>query len=272
MINRNKTDKSSFNSLSTWLGGRFTMISLAIMLSILNVFSQKLNVAAAANLRYVLEYIKTAYIKQNPNAKVNLTFGSSGTLVQQITNGATFDFFMAADDEFPLKLKAKGLTTGAINVYAYGKLALYSTTFAVDKNGLDVLKNPGVKKIAIANPETAPYGERSVKLLKSLKLYDDLKSKIVIAENISAAAQYAFTGNTELGFVALSLALAPEMVGKGNYYIIPQNLYKPIAQTCVLIKKSTLNSEAAKFQRFVLSPANKEIWEKYGYTQPIAKP
>lgn len=263
MINRIKIDKSSFNSP---LGARGLFITLAILLSVLNASAQKVNVAAAANLRYVLEEIKTAYVKQNPKAKVTLTFGSSGTLVQQISNGANFDFFMAADDEFPLKLKEKGLTTGSINVYAYGKLALYSTTLPVDKTGLEVLKNSGVKKIAIANPETAPYGERSVELLKSLKLYDDLKSKIVIAENISAAAQYAFTGNTELGFVALSLALAPEMNGKGSYYIVPQKLYKPIAQACVLIKKSTVNTEAAKFRRFVLSPVNKAIWEKYGYT------
>jgi len=263
MTNRIKIDKSSFSSP---LGVRGLFISLAILLSAISVSAQKVNVAAAANLRYVLEEIKIAYVKQNPKAKVNLTFGSSGTLVQQITNGANFDFFMAADDEFPLKLKAKGLTTGTINVYAYGKLALYSTTLSVDKIGLDVLKNSSVKKIAIANPETAPYGERSVELLKSLKLYDDLKSKIVIAENISAAAQYAFTGNTELGFVALSLALAPEMDGKGSYYIIPQKLYEPIAQACVLIKKSMVNTEAAKFRKFVLSPTNKAIWEKYGYT------
>ncbi len=247
------------------------ILSLAILLSAISVSAQKVNVAAAANLRYVLEEIKTAYVTKYPKAKVNLTFGSSGTLVQQISNGANFDFFMAADDEFPVKLKSKGLATGPINVYAYGKLALYSTTLPVDKNGLDVFKNTSVKKIAIANPETAPYGERSIELLKSLKLYDGLKSKIVIAENISAAAQYAFTGNTELGFVALSLALAPEMDGKGNYYIIPQKLYKPIAQACVLIKKSTVNTEAAKFRKFVLSPTNKAIWEKYGYDLPETK-
>lgn len=247
------------------------ILSLAILLSAISVSAQKVNVAAAANLRYVLEEIKTAYVTKYPKAKVNLTFGSSGTLVQQISNGANFDFFMAADDEFPVKLKSKGLATGPINVYAYGKLALYSTTLPVDKNGLDVFKNTSVKKIAIANPETAPYGERSIELLKSLKLYDDLKSKIVIAENISAAAQYAFTGNTELGFVALSLALAPEMDGKGNYYIIPQKLYKPIAQACVLIKKSSVNIEATKFRKFVLSPTNKAIWEKYGYDLPAIK-
>jgi len=247
------------------------ILSLALALVVMSATAQKVNVAAAANLRYVLEEIKTAYVRKNPKAKVNLTFGASGGLVQQISNGASFDFFMAADDEFPVKLKAKGLTTGAISVYAYGKLVLYSTTLPVDKKGLDILKDPAVKKIAVANPATAPYGERSVALLNTLKLYDSLKEKVVIAENITAAAQYAFTGNTELGFVALSLALAPEMTGKGNYYIIPQNMYQPIAQACVLIKRPSVNTEAAKFQKFVLSAETKAIWDKYGYTTPVKK-
>lgn len=244
------------------------IISLAISLATLSLSAQKVNIAAAANLRYVLEEIKTAYVKQNPKAKVTLTFGASGMLVQQIINGASFDFFMAADNEFPLKLKDKGLTTGAMSTYAFGKLAIYSTTLEVDKQGLNVLKDPAVKKIAIANPETAPYGERSVELLKNRKLYESLKSKIVLGENISQAAQYAFTGNAEVGFIALSLALAPEMAGKGSYYIVPQSEYKPIEQACILIKTPVLNTEASKFKKFILSPATKAIWEKFGYSVP----
>jgi len=242
------------------------IISFAILVATLSLSAQKVNVAAAANLRYVLEEIKTAYVKQHPKAKVNLTFGASGMLVQQIQNGASFDFFMAADNEFPLKLKEKGLTTGSMTTYAFGKLAIYSTTLDVDKLGLGVLKDPTIKKIAIANPETAPYGDRSVELLKSLKLYDGLKSKIVLGENISQTAQFAFTGNAEIGFIALSLALAPEMAGKGNYYIIPKNLYKPIEQACILIKTQVLNTEASRFRKFVLSPETKGIWEKFGYS------
>ncbi|ADQ79565.1 molybdenum ABC transporter, periplasmic molybdate-binding protein [Paludibacter propionicigenes WB4] len=241
------------------------IISLAILLATITVSAQKVNVAAAANLRYVLEEIKTAYLKQNPKAKVNLTFGASGTLVQQIQNGASFDFFMAADNEFPLKLKEKGLTTEPMSTYAFGKLAIYSTTLDVSKQGLDVLKSSAIKKIAIANPETAPYGERAVQLLKSQKLYESLKSKIVLGENISQTAQFAFTGNAEIGFVALSLALAPDMAGKGDYYIVPQSMYQPIEQACILIKTQVLNTEAAKFKKFVLSPNSKAIWEKWGY-------
>lgn len=245
------------------------ILAFALLLIFVVAQAQKVNVAAAANLRYVLEEIMTAYVKQNPKAKVNITFGSSGTLVQQILNGASFDFFMAADNEFPVKLKEKGVTTGAMSTYAFGKLAIYSTTIDVAHKGLDALKESSVNKIAIANPETAPYGNRSVELLKKQGLYDLLKSKIVIGENISQAAQFAFTGNAEIGFVALSLALAPEMAGKGNYYIIPQKMYAPVEQACILIKTPVLNTEAAKFKKFVLSPQTKAIWEKYGYSVPL---
>lgn len=244
------------------------LLSITLLICVIAISAQKVNVAAAANLRYVMEEIKAAYLKQNPKSKVNITFGSSGTLVQQISNGASFDFFMAADNEFPLKLKDKGLTVGSMQVYAYGRLALYSTSIDVERTGLSALKSASVKKIAVANPLTAPYGERSMELLKSQGLYDDLKDKIVIADNISAAAQYAFTSNTELGFIAYSFALAPDMAGKGYCYIIPQKMYKPIEQACILIKTSTVNTETAKFKKFVLSDALKPIWEKYGYGVP----
>lgn len=230
--------------------------------------AQKVNVAAAANLRYVLEEIKTVYLKAHPGSVVNLTFGSSGTLVQQISNGAVFDFFMSADNVFPQKLKEKGLTVGPMTTYAFGKLALYSTSLKVEKLGLDVLKDASVTKIALANPETAPYGERSMALLKAMGLYEQLQSKLVVAENIAAAAQFAFTGNAEIGFIAYSLALAPEMSGKGSCYVVPASRYKPIEQSCILIKRSVLNTEAVRFRRFVLSAEVKPLWEKYGYSLP----
>ncbi len=247
---------------------RKLVYTLLFALIVGSTMAQRVNVAAAANLRYVLEEIKTAYLKSYPKSIINLTFGSSGTLVQQISNGAAFDFFMAADNEFPLKLKDKGLTTGSMTTYAFGKLALYSTTFDVNTLGLDVLKDASVKRIAVANPETAPYGERSLALIKSLGLQEALKPKLVVAENISAAGQYAFTGNVDVGFIALSLALAPDMAGKGSYYVVPKKRYKPIEQSCILIKRSVLNTEAIRFRTFVLSKAVQPLWEKFGYSLP----
>ena len=145
---------------------------------------KSVKVAAAANLRDVFMEIKEAYEKENPGVKIDVTFGSSGNFVQQILNGASFDFFMAADKSFPLKLQNKEATYGKVSTYIYGKLAVWSNTIDV-KKGLDVLKTNAVKRISVANPETAPYGERAIELLKKQNIYDEVKAKIIEVKNLS---------------------------------------------------------------------------------------
>ena len=239
-----------------------------LALSLHTAFAQKINVAAAANLRYVLEAIKASYVKKYPGTVLNITFGSSGTLVQQIANGASFDLFLSADTEFPQKLKEKGLTVGPLVTYAYGKLALYSTTIDVSKLGTAALNDPSVRKIALANPETAPYGERSVEWMKRMGLYDKLKGRFVLAENISQAAQFAYSGNAEIGFVALSLTLGPEMADKGYCYVVPEDQYAPIEQSAVLVRSSVFNTQAARFRNYLLSAEVRPLWLRYGYNVP----
>lgn len=242
---------------------RITFLLIAALAIQLTASAQKVRVAAAANLRYVLEEIKKQYEKEHPRTKVEITFGASGTLTQQIQNGAAFDFFMAADKDFPQKLKEKGATVGPIQTYAYGKLVMWSSETDLSK-GLNAVLSPNVKKIAIANPVGAPYGEAAVDVLKKYGLYDKVAGKIVWGENISQAAQFAFTGNAEIGFIALSLALAPDMKGKGKYYAVP---CPPIEQACVLIKGWERNGEAARFMKYVLSPKCNPLWEEYGYSK-----
>ncbi|MDR2859501.1 MAG: molybdate ABC transporter substrate-binding protein [Mediterranea sp.] len=241
-------------------------IILLILLSIIlrGGYAQTVRVAAAANLRYVLEEIKKQYEVKNPASSINITFGSSGTLTQQILNGAAFDLFMAADTDFPKKVADGGFSAGEVTTYIYGKLALWSLTIDV-ADGLQTLELPQVKKIAIANPKGAPYGESAVELLKKQGLYDKISSKIVWGDNISQAAQFAFSGNAELGFIALSLALAPDMLDKGKYYVIPQEICPPLEQACVLIKGSEKNKEASKFLTYILSEKCDPLWTKYGY-------
>lgn len=242
---------------------RITLVLLSIVL-VSTMNAQKVRVAAAANLRYVLEDIKKQYEREHPKTKVDITFGASGTLTQQILNGAAFDFFMAADMEFPATLKAKGSAIGSVVTYAYGKVAMWSKETNLSK-GLNTVLAPDVKKVAIANPATAPYGENAVNTLKKQGLYDKIAGKIVVGENISQAAQFAFTGNAEIGFIALSLALAPEMKGKGYVYELPSDLCPPIAQGCILVKGWERNGEAARFMKYVLSPKCDPIWKSYGY-------
>lgn len=231
----------------------------------LSVQAQTVKVAAAANLRFVFEEIKASYIKANPMADITANFGSSGALFQQILNGAEFDIFMAADNVFPAKLKDQGAASGEIKTYALGKLVLWSNTIDLSK-GLGVLTDPSVKRIAIAKPDLAPYGDRAVECLKSAGLFDKVKDKIIYADNISQTAQFAQTGNAEVGFLAMSLTLAPEM--KGSVYVIDPKSYKPIEQAMVLLKVLKANHEAAKFMKFILSDSSKPIFEKYGYIVP----
>ncbi|HEX7585845.1 MAG TPA: molybdate ABC transporter substrate-binding protein [Prolixibacteraceae bacterium] len=231
----------------------------------LSAQAQTVKVAAAANLRFVFEEIKASYIKANPMADITANFGSSGALFQQILNGAEFDIFMAADNVFPAKLKDQGAASGEIKTYALGKLVLWSNTIDLSK-GLGVLTDPSVKRIAIAKPDLAPYGDRAVECLKSAGLFDKVKDKIIYADNISQTAQFAQTGNAEVGFLAMSLTLAPEM--KGSVYVIDPKSYKPIEQAMVLLKVLKANHEAAKFMKFILSDSSKPIFEKYGYIVP----
>jgi len=239
-----------------------TIIALFVALA---THAQTVKVAAAANLRFSFDEIKASYVIDNPKASVTVNFGSSGALLQQILNGAEFDIFMAADNSFPAKLKDQGAASGEIKTYALGKLVLWSNTVDVSK-GLEMLTDPSVKRIAIAKPELAPYGDRAMEVLKSTGLYDKVKDKIIYADNISQTAQFAQTGNAEVGFLALSLTMTPEM--KGSVYVIDPKLYKPVEQAMVLVKSWKVNPEAAKFMKFVLSEKCKPIFEKNGYIVP----
>ena len=227
--------------------------------------AQTVKVATAANLRAVFDEIESAYERVNPKTNVSANFGSSGTLLQQILNGAEFDVFMAADNSFPVKLKDQGAASGEMIVYALGKLVLWSNTLDVSK-GLQILTDPSVKRIAVAKPELAPYGDRAIECLKSAGLFDKVKDKIIYADNISQAAQFAQTGNAEVGFLPLSLTMTPEM--KGSVYVIDPKWYKSAEQAMILVKGGKTNPEATKFMKFVLSAECKPIFEKYGYIVP----
>jgi molybdate transport system substrate-binding protein len=240
------------------------IFSLLMVVSI-GIQAQTVKVAAAANLRAVFDDIESAYERTNPKTNVSANFGSSGTLLQQILNGAEFDVFMAADNTFPVKLKDQGAASGEMKVYALGKLVLWSNRLDVSK-GLEILTDPSVKRIAVAKPELAPYGDRAIACLKQAGLYDKVKDKISYADNISQTAQFAQTGNAEVAFLALSLTMTPDM--KGSVYVIDPKLYKPVEQAMILVKGWKVNPEAAEFMKFVLGADCKPIFEKYGYIVP----
>jgi len=240
-------------------------IILLLTLSGISMQAQTVKVAAAANLRFVFEEIKDNYMKLNPKAEIVANFGSTGALYQQIVNGADFNVFMAADDVVPAKLKSQGLVSGEVKTYAFGKLVLWSNTIDVSK-GLELLTDPSVKRIAIAKPDLAPYGDRAIECLNSTGLFEKVKDKIIYADNISQTAQFAQTGNAEVGFLAYSLTLTPEM--KGSVFLIDPKNYKPVAQAMAVVKGWKASPEAVKFMKYILSPECKPIFEKFGYIVP----
>lgn len=218
-------------------------------------------IAAAANLRYSLGEIEKIYEAKYKGVDLQINYGASGTFYQQILNGASYDLFLSADDLFPQKLiDAKIATTESV-VYACGKLALYGLQGDIAELGLKILEEASTKRISVANPRTAPYGARSVDILRSLGLWGSVEGKIVYGDSISQAAQFAMSGNCEVGFVALSLLLNPEVELKGSYFVIPEDSYEPIAQAGVVLK----SGEATKFFEFILSDECREVWDKYGY-------
>lgn len=244
---------------------RKRIISITLCLAcLISANAQKVKIAAAANLRYVLESIKKNYEAEHEGVELEITFGSSGTLTQQIANGAPFDLFMAADVDFPKKVKELGFAAGEVKTYIYGKVAMWSLSIDVTQ-GIKTTLLPTVKKIAIADPKKAPYGRNTIATLKNTNLYDAIASRIVWGENISQAAQFAFSGNAEIGFIALSLALAPDMRGKGTYYILPTTICPPIEQAYVLLKNGADNKWAKDFMDYIVSPTCDRLWTEFGY-------
>lgn len=248
------------------------MVLLAVFLPASRTRAQTVKVAAAADLKFAMADLEAQFEKQG-GAKLEVTYGSSGNFLTQIQNGAPFDLFFSADSEYPKKLEADGWAEpGTLRPYALGHIVIWAPAdSAVDvvSGGWKALLDEHVKKIAVANPEHAPYGQAAVAALKSAGIYDQVKDKLVYGENISQTAQFVQSGNAQAGIVALSLAVSPAM-NSGKRWEIPGNTYPPIAQAVVLLKASKNKDAARKFLDFVSSPAGREILRRFGFTVPRA--
>jgi len=226
-------------------------------------------VAAAADLSTALQEIADNYGKTT-GVKVKLSFGASGALTQQIQNGAPFDLFFSADMDYPRQLIMANAADGAtLYEYAIGKLVLWvpaDSPLDVEHKGINLLLDPTVKKISIANPQHAPYGRAAVSVLKHYALYDQVADRLVLGENISQAAQFVESGNAQAGFVALAHASAPGMKGKGKYWVVPAEAYPELAQGVVVLSGSQHKHEAAAFLEYVKQSGG--VLRKYGFTLP----
>lgn len=233
--------------------------------------SREITVAAAADLSTALQEVAGNF-EHKTGVKVKLSFGASGALTQQIQNGAPFDLFFSADMDYPRQLISAGeADVATLYQYAVGKLVLWvpvDSPLDVEHKGMDVLLDPAVKKIAIANPQHAPYGRAAVAALKHFGLYDRISDRLVLGENISQAAQFAESGNAQVGFVALAHAAAPAMKGKGKYWEVPADAYPALAQGVVVVMRSQHKKEAAEFEEYVKTKEATDVLRKFGFTVP----
>jgi molybdate transport system substrate-binding protein len=232
--------------------------------------AEEITIAAASNLNFAFREIATEYEKASGN-QVRLTFGSSGNFYAQIQNGAPFDLFFSADLEYPQKLEEAGLTVpGSLYQYAIGRIVLWTgheSRIDVTK-GIEALREPTVKKVAIANPKHAPYGRAAVAAMEHFKVYDQVKDKLVLGENISQAAQFIESGACEIGIIALSLAVTPAMTSKGTYWEIPAEAHQPLEQGVVILKSSKQQESAKQFIAYIKGVHGQEIMRRNGFTQP----
>jgi molybdate transport system substrate-binding protein len=230
----------------------------------------ELTIAAASDLNFAFKEIVAEYEKTSGN-QVKLTLGSSGNFYAQIQNGAPFDLYFSADIAYSRKLEEAGLTIpGSLYQYAVGQIVLWTGKGSqLDfSKGLEILSQSTIRRIAIANPRHAPYGRAAVAAMEQAQVYDRVKDKLVLGENVSQAAQFVESGAADVGIIALSLALAPPMQAAGHYWEIPADAYPLIEQGAVMLRSGKNQERAKAFLAFIQGAEGQTIMRRYGFIGP----
>jgi molybdate transport system substrate-binding protein len=249
--------------------------TIFFVLCVLPVFckgqgTEKIRLCAASDLKFALDSVIQVYQKKNPAVVLQVSYGSSGKLFEQVSNGAPFDIFFSADIEYPRRLQAKGLTESAAYVYGIGRIVLWRRYHRSSKFDMETLIQSDVKKIAIANPLHAPYGKRAVEALEHYQIYTKVKRKLVFGENISQAAQFVTSGAADVGIIALSLATSPVMRKMhGEYILIPQEAHAPLEQAFVLLKGTREKKRVQDFAEYVKGDEVKAILTYFGFMDSL---
>jgi molybdate transport system substrate-binding protein len=228
-------------------------------------------IAAASSLNFALQEVAERFTRDRGD-RVELVFGASGTITRQIRDGAPFEMFLAADEEFPNQLASAGLTRDPGVVYATGRLVLFApkgSPLMVDErlDGLARLAaSGGVRRFAIANPDVAPYGKAAEAVLRKRGVWDALRPALVLGDSISQAAQFSSSGNAVGGLLAYSVVLSPEFAGRGTYALLPAADHPPLRQRMVLLKKA--GPVAERFYQYLQEADAKAILERQGFQVP----
>jgi len=234
------------------------------------MWAGEVSIAAASDLVFCLEELNKAFSKAHPDITLKSTTGASGNIFAQISNGAPFDVYLSADMRYPRELIKAGLADErSLTLYAIGHLVVWTARDGIDVSaGVPSLTSEAIHKVAIANPEYAPYGRAAKAALEHFKLWDALKEKMVFGENIAQTAQFIETGNADAGIVALSLVLAPRLTAKGRWTEIPEHTYPRLEQGAVVTKTGTSNPASAIYIGFLRSVEAREIFDRFGFRLP----
>ncbi len=240
---------------------------MILWMMVLVLGAKEINIAVAANVSYAIDELKAEFAKIHPEIHVNVTLGGSGKLTAQIKHGAPYGLFMSANMDYPNALYRDKVAITKPMVYAQGALAYFSVKERDFSKGVALLKSNDIRKIAIANPKTAPYGKAAMQALKNAKIYDDIRSKFVYGESISQTVSYTMTA-ADIGIIATSSLYSSKMVHykrDTNWKNVDATLYTPIQQGIVLLKQSHNDGEYRAFYEFILSKKARRIFKKYGY-------
>jgi molybdate transport system substrate-binding protein len=259
-----------------------TLCGILFLLLALHTQAQTLRIAAAADLQWAMNDLAAAFRVKHPNVRFDAVYGSSGNFVAQIRAGAPFDAFFSADIEYPRALFDAGLTTSAPHEYGLGRIVLWKLhARAFDlSQGITLLASKQIRRIAIANPDHAPYGKRakeyfqnaSKNVSNSAQILALIEQKCVFGDNVAHAAQLVQSGNADVGVISLSLALAPSpqrgLASKGAYVLIDSTLHTPLRQGAVVVKSRPNAALAEEFVAFVCSVDGARVLARYGFRSP----
>jgi molybdate transport system substrate-binding protein len=233
---------------------------------------RQVRVAAAADLQFALDEVVPEFERRHPDVHVVVTTGSSGNFYAQLSKEAPFDVFLSADVDYPRRLAEQGQADrDSLFVYAIGHLVVWvrnESPLDVKRLGVQAMLEPQVQKIAIANPRYAPYGRAAEAALKKLGLYDRVKDRLVLGDNVAQTAQFVDTGAADVGLIALSFALAPTFRERGRYVEVPADAYPRLEQGGAILKWAEDREAAGALCDFLRSAEGKAILRRYGFFLP----
>lgn len=243
-------------------------LALVALLQVSTVAAEQLTIAAASDLRFAMDELVDTFRLQYPDDTVEVVFGSSGSFNAQIRQGAPYDLYFSADISYAEELARDGFAASPVQGYALGRIVLWSAQFDASTLSLNSLVEPRFTRIAIANPQLAPYGRRAEEALRSAGVWEQVEAKLVYGENIAQTAQFVQTGNAQVGIIALALASSPELAKTGSYVLLPAALHEPLLQGFIITARAKNKQLATDFAVYMESAEALAIMDRYGFSLP----